>query len=211
MVSAGAKEIGWCDRRTASVTTGERFEPVFHDALVRVGTDSICDHDPRGVEVNGGVLTNVIGDGCSPKSTKIWPAAGEKVGSRLSKQQLHALSDQKCRCERQCKSHPAYVPFPEFPPPDERLRGAAAGCWSWYKDDANEENDGGRNNERNDNQKPGWDLLRFLEGVRYVEIDKGEWSLERRQKLPACTNGGDSTAQLSVKVHIWYSCMRNAP
>ena len=35
----------------------------------------------------------------------------------------------------------------------------------------------------------------FLEWIRYVKIDRGEWSFEGREKLPACSKSGNGTAR----------------
>lgn len=35
----------------------------------------------------------------------------------------------------------------------------------------------------------------FLERIRYVKIDWGEWSFEGRKELPACSKSGNGTAR----------------
>jgi hypothetical protein len=44
----------------------------------------------------------------------------------------------------------------------------------------------------------------FFEGVRYIEINGGKWSLVGRQELPACTDGSNGAVGISAS---WSWCV----
>jgi hypothetical protein len=125
-------------------------------------------------------------------------AARQQVGTRLSKQKLHALGNHESSCKRQRQSHPTRVPFPKLSSPDERHGCATAGGWTWDEDDAYKEDDGGWDDESNDGHEPCWNRLMVLKGVRYVEVDRRKGSFIGCQVLPASTDGGYGTVHMSV-------------
>lgn len=149
--------------RTACVTAGEGLEAVHEfssTAAVGVLANTRRDHDPIYVE---DLAHRIDCKFCNALEVGI--AAGEEIWSWFSKQELHALCDQECRCERKSKTHPASVPLPQLPPPNQGLGCASFSGRSWDEYHANEENDGGGRNEHYDGEQPCWNTLVVLEWI----------------------------------------------
>jgi hypothetical protein len=125
------------------VPAGEGLEAVHEfaaSAAVGVSAYAGCDHDPVWA------VHDILQDGSDEKFVdfrEIGPAAGQQVGSRLSEHELHALCDHECGRERECEAHPANVPFPELPPPNQRLGSSSASSRSGNEEHAHDEDDAG--------------------------------------------------------------------
>lgn len=141
--------------RTAGVTTGERLEPVFQKIVVGRLADGRGDEHPVLIE---GLPNNRI-DSEFLNAAEVRLAARQQIRSRLSEEVLHALGDHEGSGQGECETHPARVPLPEFPPPDERLGCSPLRRGSGDEQQTHEEDDAGGCNERNDDKKPSWDQL----------------------------------------------------
>jgi hypothetical protein len=195
-------------RLTASMSTGKRLEAISHDVLVRVLADSIRNKNPCWIE---DFLDDRV-DGRLADAIQVWVTTGEEVRPGFAKQQFHALGDHKSGCQRQRKTlgvladelfafpartyHPAGIPLPQLPPPDERLGRASTGCRTRHKYHAHEEDNGGGDDEPDDGHEPCWNRLVVLVGKGYGEVDGGEGAFEGSQILPSGADSGDCATQV---------------
>jgi hypothetical protein len=174
--------VSW--RRTTGVAAGERLEAVHQftaSAAIWIGADVRSDHDPIGAD-------NVLDDRVDKiliNVGEVGLAAGEQIGSRLPEHELHALGDHEGYGERESEAHPANVPLPEFPPPDQRLGGSSASSGARHKNHAHDEDDGGGRNQGDEDEEPCWNGLVVLERIRDVEIDGREGAVVRVDVFPA--------------------------
>lgn len=78
---------------TAGVSTWERLEAVFEEIIVCLSANARSDEYPGWIKnVSNNGVYGEVGD-----AIEIWLAPRQQVWPRLSKQVLHALSDQKGR------------------------------------------------------------------------------------------------------------------
>jgi hypothetical protein len=172
------------------VSAREGLEAVHEfaaSAAVGVRADVGSDEHPVGVY-------DVGHDGVDERlldAAEVGLAAREQVGTRLSEEELHALRDEESGCERERETHPANVPLPELPTPDECLGGSPASGRAGDEDHAHDEDDGGGREERDDDEQPCWNGLLVLKGVRYVEIDGRKGSVEWVDVFPSSTDSCD--------------------
>lgn len=177
------------------MAAGEGFEAVIKfstPAFVRVPADFRGNHNP--IEVTGEHVSHRRIDQIRTEESRIRIAAREQIWPWLSEHELHALCDQKGGGKGEGETHPANVPLPEFPPPNERLGGASASRWSRDKDHAYDEDDASRCNEGDEYEEPCRDRLMVLEGVRDVEIDGREGAVIWKDVFPACADCSDDTS-----------------
>jgi hypothetical protein len=182
---------GW-ERRTAGVSTGEGLEAVHEfaaSAAVGVSADARCDHNPVWA------AHNALQDRSDEKvvdSLEVGVAAGQQVWARLSEHELHALCDHECGREREREAHPANVPLPELPPPNQRLGSSPASSRSGNEDHAHDEDDAGRRDKCDEDQEPCRDGFVVLEGIRDVKIDGRKGSIIWVDVFPASADCCDS-------------------
>ena len=117
------------------MSTWEGGKSIVENSLILLLTDLPCYENAflDGIdEAPNGVLGNVC---------EIWFATAQEVRSRLAVEILHAIRNQERRSQRQCKTHPSCIQFPELAAPDQRLGNLFRDCGSRNKDRANDEND----------------------------------------------------------------------
>jgi hypothetical protein len=168
------------------MSTGEGFEAVLEYVRIWLCTDGGGDEHPLRL-----IKLSQRADGGRSDTREIWLTSRQQIRSRLSKKILHALRDEECRRKGKREAHPASVPFPELPPPNKRFWCPTFSRGSGDPDETHDENNGGRRDERYNDEEPCWYHLAGLVRVRYVEIDRREGSFEWFDIFPTTGNGCD--------------------
>lgn len=184
--------------------TGEGLETV-HELAASAAVGVLADF--RGYE-NPVHVYNISNDGIDQgllDACEVRLTARQQVRSWFSKDQLHALGDHECGRERQSKSHPANVPLPELPTPNEGLGSSSASRWSGDKHHAYDENDAGGRDEGDKDEQPCRDGFVVLKGVRDGEVDGGEGAVVWVNVFPTSADCSDCSV-CCQSLHSWCCC-----
>jgi len=183
---------------------GEGLEPV-HELAASAAVGVLADFRGNENPVHVHNISNDWVDQGLLNACKVRLAARQQVRSWFPKDQLHALGDHESGRERQSKAHPANVPLPELPTPDECLGSSSASGWSRDKHHAHNKDDAGGRDEGDKGEQPCWDGFVVLKGVRDGEVDGGEGAVVWVDVFPAYADCSDCSVSCQL-LNPWCCC-----